>query len=86
MAKRTQGVDVIRFFLTILIGLILGTVGHEIYHYLAAPEAHLIITSYGVGIASKGGSSEVIAYAITGSVTLLFVILAIKNTRNTPRD
>jgi len=65
----------IKFFLKLILGLLIGTIGHEIYH-LFAGNGKLIFTGYGVGVVSKSGSSEVIAYSITIGIFILFFLKA----------
>lgn len=67
-----------KFFLKLLLGLIIGTIGHEFYHLIAG-HGRLIFTDYGVGVVSKNGSSEVIAYLITFFIFILSFIIAKKD-------
>lgn len=67
-----------KFFLKLIIGLIIGTVGHEFYHFVAG-NGKLIFTGYGVGIISRNGSSEVIAYSITFLFFILSFIWAVRS-------
>jgi len=65
----------IKFFLKLVLGLLLGTIGHEIYHLIAG-NGRLVFTSYGVGVVSESGSSELVAYLITFFVFILFLTKA----------
>lgn len=67
----------VKFFLIVLCGLIMGTILHEIYHYLAANNPRIVFSNYGIGIASKNGSSELVAYSITILTTIIFFLIAI---------
>jgi len=73
----------IKFFLTLLSGLTLGTILHEIYHYLVAlyngANPEIILATYGIGIKSSYHSSELIAFSITGVCFLISIYIAVKN-------
>ena len=72
----------IKFFLTLVSGVIVGTILHEAFHYLAAlyhganPQ---IVFGIGIGVKSSYHSSELIAFSITGICILVSFYLAVKN-------
>ena len=70
-----------KLFLKLVLGIILGILGHEIYHLIAG-NGRLIFTDYGVGVVSKNGSSEVIAYSITFFIFILFFIKGVRDEKN----
>lgn len=67
----------IKFFTILLFGLFLGTVLHETYHLIVG-HGHLIVTSYGIGVASHNGSSEITAYLLTLTCFLLSFYIAVR--------
>ena len=73
----------IKFFLILLSGLILGTILHEAYHYFAAlycgANPEIILATYGIGIKSSYHSSELVAFSITGVCVLISFYIAVKN-------
>lgn len=70
-----------RFFLKIVLGIVVGTILHEVYHYIQALIHHAnphIVLGIGVGVRSTYHSSEFIAFSITGLFTILGFIYAVR--------
>lgn len=72
-------INFINLWIKLSIGAILGTIGHEAYHFYAGVDSRLVFASYGVGIRSKNGSSELTAYLITFTILVLWSIMVFKN-------
>jgi hypothetical protein len=64
------------------LGVIFGTLLHELYHYLAAlvnkGNPDILITGYGIGVKSGHYSSEIVAYGITFITIILFFVISVK--------
>jgi hypothetical protein len=74
-----------KFFLKVLLGIFVGTIFHEIYHFIIAlnhnANPRLVFVSYGIGIKSSYHSSEIIAFSITILFTILAFVWAITDDR-----
>lgn len=70
----------IKFFLTLIAGILVGTLFHELYHYFAAlvnnGNPHFVV-GIGIGVRSTYHSSELVAFTITGFFFLLSFWLSV---------